>query len=73
MQFSLHHYECDVLWQIALPELPHIFQAALLFWGNLYEAVSVVWPDISKVHSFMLGQSGKGAFEKWVGVSIAII
>lgn len=41
------------------PELPHIFQVALLFCGDLYEAVTVVRPNISEVHSFMLGQPGQ--------------
>lgn len=72
--FCLHHYESDILRQIALPELPHIFQIAPVVWGNLNEAISVVRPDISQVHSLMLGQSGKKInAKKWTGVSIMII
>lgn len=47
----------------ASPELPDILQIALVLWGDLDETVSVVWPDVSEIHSFVLGQSG-GNFKK---------
>lgn len=70
--FSLHS-ERGVWRHIAQPELPHILQIALVLWGNLYEAIGVVWPNICKIHSFMLGQSGGRKKCKKDGMTIAII
>lgn len=49
----------DVLRQTASPELPHVFQTAPVFGGNLYKAITIIGPDICEIHSFVLGQPGR--------------